>query len=199
MTNQKTVHPLFTVDENAVPLPEDFTWGKDWRAVRLWKEQRDDGEFLFGLVQRKYGPNDWGNAKDDFLYIGRNVKWIKERGMDVDPKSKTFGQRIDKDAETVTISEYNEKSKTYEPVAVPVNARKVYVYEHSADDKEMVKKYESLVGKLQRGTSTMLTFVWGNGSEFGEVKTPKEFFGHTVKDMVEYVESKQRTEAFKKV
>lgn len=196
-TQKQQVHPLFTIDENATPLPADFTWNKDWVAVRMWKEQRDDGEFYFACCQRKYGPNDWGNTKDDFIYIGRQIDWIKERTTDVNPKSKTFGQRIDAEAETVTISEYNEKTQDYEAVQKPVNSRKIYRYMHKSTDKNISAKYESLYGQNQRGGRTELTFVWGNGSNFAQVKTKKEFFGKNVQDMIDYVESKQQTEAFK--
>ncbi len=197
LLSQKQVHPLFVIDENAVPLPVDFQWGKQWIATRMWKELRDDGEFYFALVQRKYGPQDWGNTHDDFLYIGREVSWIKERTTDINPRSKKFGQRVDAPAETVTISEYNEKTQEYEPVQKAVNERKVYLYIHKTTDKALTTNYESLYGNTQRGGKTELTFIYGNGSNFAQVKTKKEFFGRSVQEMVDYVESKQQTEAFK--
>lgn len=192
-----TNSPALIVDEGAIELPENFQWGKQWVALRMWKEQRDDGEYLFAACLRKYGPNDFGNKTKDHIYIGRKVKWTRGKITDTDPDSPTFTKRIDEKAEEVIEKVFNEKTGNWDEIKIPVNATKTYDYLHKADNDDMVKLYKSLVGPTPRSGKTHFTFIWGYGSEFREVKTAKEFFGHSVKEMQEWEESKLQTEAFK--
>ena len=48
--------PLLQIEENIVVEPKNFKWGDEWRAVRIWKELRDDGEWFYALIIKKYGP-----------------------------------------------------------------------------------------------------------------------------------------------
>lgn len=190
--------PMLTVDEGAVPLPENFEWGKEWVALRMWKEQRDDGDYLFAACLRKFGPNDFGNKSKDHIYIGREIVWTGERITDTREGSKTIGQRIDAKAETVTERVFDEESNDWVEVKIPINATKKYNYLHKADNDEIVKKYKTLVGPTPRSGKTFFTFIWGFGSEFREVKTAKEFFDHPVQDMVDGEEAKLRTDTLSK-
>lgn len=193
----KSSTPSLIVDENAIPLPENFKWGEEYVALRMWKELRDDGEYLFAACLRKYGPNDFGNKSEDHIYIGREIKWIGERITDTNSRSKTFGQRIDAKAETVTERIFDEEAQEWKEVEIPVNATKTYKHLHKADDPELVKQYKTLVGPTPRSGKTHFTFIWAYGSEIREVKTAKEFFGHTVQQMAEWEEKQIQTEAFK--
>lgn len=189
--------PALIVDEGATPLPENFKWGKEWVALRIWKELRDDGEFLFAACLRKYGPNDFGNKSEDHIYIGRQIKWIGSRITDTNPKSKTFGKRTDAKAETVTERVFDEESQEWKEIEIPVNATKTYEYLHNAEDEEIVKMYKTLVGATPRSGKTHLSFIWAYGSEMREIKNKDEFFNHTVKELQEWEDSQARTEAFK--
>lgn len=193
----KSQSPALIVDEGAIPLPENFTWGKDWVALRMWKEQRDEGEFLFAACLRKYGPNDFGNKSEDHIYIGREVKWIGERVTDVNPRSKTFGDRKDAKTETVTERIFDEETDEWKDVQIPINATKTYEYLHKASDGEFIKHYKTLVGKTPRSGKTHFSFIWAYGSQIREVKTAKEFFLHTVQELADYEEKTLQTEAFK--
>ena len=37
---------------------ENFTWGEDWRAIRIIKEKRTDGEYYFASIVRYYGEKE---------------------------------------------------------------------------------------------------------------------------------------------
>lgn len=195
---QNTQTPSLIVDENAIPLPENFQWGKEYVALRIWKELKDEGEFLFAACLRKYGPNDFGNKSEDHIYIGRQIKWVGERVTDTNQRSKTFGKRINAKAETVTERVFDEDQGEWKEVEIPVNATKTYEYLHDASNPDIVKQYKTLVGPTPRSGKTHFSFIWGYGSEIREVKTPNEFFSHSVKEMADWEESIAQTEAFKK-
>lgn len=194
---QKANTPALVVDEGAMPLPENFAWGKEWVALRLWKELKDDGEWFFASLIRKYGPNDFGNKSKDNIYIGREIEWVGNRITDTREGSKTIGRRINEKTETVTDRVFDEETGEWKEIEIPINATKTYKYLHKSDDPEFVKLYKTLVGPTPRSGKTHFTFIWGYGSEFREVKTPKEFFEHSVEEMRDYEESKIQTEAFR--
>lgn len=194
---QKSYTPALIVDEGAVPLPENFQWGKDYVALRMWKELRDDGEFFFAACLRKYGPNDFGNKSEDNIYIGREIEWIGERITDTNKNSKTFGQRINQKTETVTERIYDEEENEWKEIKIPINATKTYNYLHRCDNKEYVKQYKTLVDATPRSGKTELTFIWNHGTESVKIKKPDEFFDHTVQEMADWSEKKMQTDAFK--
>lgn len=193
----KTQTPALVVDEGATPLPEDFAWGKEWVALRMWRELRDDGEYLFAACLRKYGPNDFGNKSEDHIFIGREIKWIGQRITDENHRSKTFGKRVDEKAETVTERIFDEDEQEWKEVEIPINATKTYNYLHKADNPEFIKQYKTLVGPAPRSGKTHFSFIWAYGSQIREVKTAKEFFAHTVQELADWEEANIQTEAFK--
>lgn len=194
---QKTQAPSMIVDEGAIPLPEDFGWGKEWVALRMWKEQRDDGEYLFAACLRKYGPNDFGDKSEDHIYIGREIQWIGKRITDENRRSKTFGKRINEPTDSVTERIFDDEANQWKEIEIPINATKTYNYLHKADNADWVKLYKSLVGPAPRSGKTHFTFIWAYGSEMREIKTSKEFFDHTVQELIDWEEKQRRTEAFK--
>ncbi len=185
------------VDEGAIPLPEDFKWGKEWVALRIWRELRDDGEFLFAACLRKYGPNDFGNKSEDHIYIGREIKWIGERITDENKRSKTFGKRVDAKADTITERVFDDDLQEWKEIEIPINATKTYEYLHKADDAEFVKLYKTLIGATPRSGKTHMSFIWAYGSEMREIKNKNEFFDHTVKELADWEDANAQTEAFK--
>lgn len=181
---------MLQIEENAVPLPDNFQWGKEWRAVRIWKELRDDGDFIYAFCIRYYGPNDYGRKKADEIWIGREIKYISERDWDNNPKSKTYGQRVAKDAETVTEEIWDEKLGKYVPVETAINAIKEYDYKHKANDPDLVAQYKTLVGRLPAGRKTQLLFVYDSGGRTVNIDNPDDFWNHTVSELMA-IESKK--------
>ena len=176
-------------------IPADFGWGKKWKAMRIWKELRDDGEYIYAFIIRHYGPNDFGNKKEDERWIGRKIKWIRGKKWQNDPTLPHYGERVEDEAETIVEEEWDEKKKTYVKVETPVNAKKTYEYIHKADDKEMIKNYQSLVGRTTMGT-TQFHFVFGD--QVRKVK-PKDFWAQTVEDFVNKFESSDGDDTTKKL
>lgn len=174
--------PKLQIEENW-QVPDDFDWGKSWRAVRIWKELRADGEFFYAFIVRKYDETDIGEMKDEELWIGRRIEYRGKRKFDVNPRSKTFSKRIDEKPQEVTEEVYNEDTGKYEEQTYTVNAKKIYVYDHKADDKELIAKYQSLCGSLPGGTSTQLIMLYG--SRPVNIEVPKDFWSHTVKEFKE--------------
>ena len=195
---QKTQTPALVIDEGAIPLPEDFKWGKEYVALRMWKELRDDGEYLFAACLRKFGPNDFGDKSEDHIYIGREIEWIGKRITDVNPRSKTFSKRVNQKSETVTERVFNEDENEWQEIEIPINATKTYNYLHKADNEEFIKQYKTLVGPTPRSGKTHFTFIWAYGSEMREIKNPKEFFAHSVEELSKWEDEQAQTEAFKK-
>ena len=44
-----------SIRERFITDLENFTWSKDWRATRIIKERRVDGEYYFASIVRYYG------------------------------------------------------------------------------------------------------------------------------------------------
>lgn len=173
------------INENILEeIPEDFGWGKKWKALRIWKELRDDGEFLYAFIIRHYGPNDFGTKKEDERWIGRKIKWIHGRKWQNNPSAPHYGERVDDEAEMVTEEEWDEKTHTYKKVETPVNARKTYEYIHRADDSDMIKNYKTLIGRTTQGT-TQFHFVFSD--QVRKMKS-EEFWGTTVTQFVKKFE-----------
>lgn len=173
------------IEENMVDLPEDFN-PKDWRAVKLWRELKDDGrEYFFGFLLKYYGPGDFGRRKDEEVYIGRKVKYIQDKTWDLKKGSKTFGERIEIPAEEVTEEEWSDRLGKYVPVkGPPINATKTYQYVHDASDDKIVKMYKALVGSLTVGR-TQFYFVSSGGSRIDKIDNEEDFFNTTVKKFVD--------------
>ena len=76
---------------------ETFTWGKDWRAKRIMKEKRTNGEYYFATIVRYYGETEDTHDYDispsyaDRAILGRVEKFVGKRQHDIDPDSPTFG------------------------------------------------------------------------------------------------------------
>ncbi len=174
--------PKLQIEENW-QQPKDFDWGKSWRAVRIWKELRADGEFLYAFIVKKYSETDLGELKDEELWIGRNVEYRGKRKFDVDPKSATFSKRIDEKPQVVTEEVYNDSTGKYEDQTYTVNAKKIYVYNHKASNVELVRHYQSLCGSLPGGTATQLIMLYG--SRPVTIDNPNDFWKHTVKEFKE--------------
>lgn len=170
------------LEENIKDLPEDFNWGEGWRALRIWKELRDDGEFLYAFLIKMYGPNDYGNKREDELWIGRKIKYLKGRKWQLNPKKPNFGKRVDDEPETVKESIWNDETGTYDEVITPINAQKTYEYIHKTTDKDIMAKYKTLVGSTTQGR-TRFYFVYDNGARIVNIKNSNDFWNLTVEQL----------------
>ena len=96
---------------------DNFTWGVDWRATRIIKEKRTDGEYYFANIVRYYGEKEETHDYDiaesylETAWLGRVEKFVGKRMHDTDPDSKSFGKRIYSEAITETITEKDQKAK----------------------------------------------------------------------------------------
>jgi hypothetical protein len=183
MATKPIVNTMY-IGDDLIALPKNFD-PKKWRAVRMWKELRDNGEFFFALLVRYYGPNDYGNKRKDFVHIGREIVWSYGKETDTDPDSPTFGKRVEIQPQLVTERIFNEKTKEWDEVKVPVNATKSYKYEHKTSDKKITEMYKGLCGTVPRSGYTTFTFISGQGSNLRRVETEEEFFEKSVKQIIE--------------
>lgn len=176
-------------------IPSDFGWGKKWKALRIWKELREDTEYLYAFIIRYYGPGDFGTKKEDERWIGRRIKWIRGKKWQNDPSQPNYGQRVEEELETVVEEEWDEKKKTYVRVETPVNAKKTYEYIHKADDKDIVENYKTLVGRTTQG-ATQFYFVFGD--QVRKIK-PKDFWAGTVQEFADKFENIEEDTKEKKI
>jgi len=142
-----------------------FTWGKDWRATRIIKEKRTNGEYYFANIVRYYGEKeethdyDVGDTLAETAWLGRNEKFVGKRIFDKDEDSPTFGKRIYSEAVTEIITEDNEKGK---PVKreVLIDGKTIYEYTIKVTP-ENTKKMKELAGAIALNQETQFLFVYG--------------------------------------
>jgi len=142
-----------------------FTWGKDWRATRIIKEKRTNGEYYFANIVRYYGEKeethdyDVGDTLAETAWLGRNEKFVGKRIFDKDEDSPTFGKRIYSEAVTEIITEDNEKGK---PVKreVLIDGKTIYEYTIKVNP-ENTKKMKELAGAIALNQETQFLFVYG--------------------------------------
>jgi len=170
--------PILHIKSNFVEDLKSFKWGKEWRAERIWREKRGDGEYFFASLRKDYGiihnthAIDLGNKKEDYFWIGRIEKRVGERGPDTDPHSATFGKRVYKEPTTMVSEEFNEVTQKWENIEYK-DGKLVYEYVCPANA-ENIEKFQTLVGNLDNGRSTQLIFLFG--SEIIDIQNPDSFF-----------------------
>lgn len=154
-----------SIQQKFVTNLENFTWGKDWRATRIIKEKRTDGEYYFANIVRYYGEKeqthdyDVGDTLAETAWLGRNEKFVGKRIFDKDEDSPTFGKRIYSEAVTETITEDNEKGK---PVSREVLVEGKTIYEYTIKvTPENTKKMRELAGAIALNQETQFLFVYG--------------------------------------
>ena len=87
---------LLQIRPNQVTDLKSFKWGEEWRAERIWRELRADGEYLFASLRKNYGiiektsAIDLGVKKEDYWWIGRTEKRVGERGPDTNVALSAF-------------------------------------------------------------------------------------------------------------
>ena len=168
---------------------ESFTWGKDWRAMRIIRERRTSGDYYFAHIMRYYGENDDTNDYDlgdtlaETAWLGRNEKFVGKRVFDKDEESPTFGKRIYTEAVTEIITEENEKGK---PTSrkVLVEGKTIYDYTIKVTP-ENTKKMQELAGAVGLNQETRFLFVYGATPPL--LVEPKTFWKSSVEDYLEKI------------
>lgn len=168
---------------------ENFTWGDDWRATRILKEKRTDGEYYFANIVRFYGEKEETHDYDiaesylETAWLGRLEKFVGKRQHDTDPDSKTFGKRIYSEAITETITETNQKGKPIER-EVLIEGRVIYEYILPVTP-ENTKKLKTLQGAIALNQETQFLFVYGAAPPYA--LDPETFWKTTVTDYIQQV------------
>ncbi len=163
---------------------ENFTWGEDWRATRIIKEKRTDGEYYFANIVRYYGEKEETHDYDiaesylETAWLGRVEKFVGKRMHDTDPDSKSFGKRIYSEAITETITEKDQKGKPIER-EVLIEGKVIYQYilPVTADN---TKKMQTLQGAIALNQETLFLYVYGANAPY--VVEPEIFWKMTCAD-----------------
>lgn len=176
---------------------DSFTWGKDWRAKRIIKEKRTDGDYYFANIVRFYGESEDTHDYDiaetyvETAWLGRVEKFVGGRKTDLDRDSKTFGKRIYSEAITETVTEKDLKGKPVER-EVLVKGKTVYEYMIKVNP-ENTKKMQTLQGAIALNQETQFLFVYG--AQPPHVVEPETFWTMPVS---EYLQSIQELNLKKK-
>lgn len=154
-----------SIQENFVKDLENFTWEKDWRAMRIIKEARTNGDFYFAHIVRFYGEKndgtdyDVGDTVAETAWLGRNEKFVGKRVFDTDHDSPTFGKRIYSPAVTETVTEPDAKGK---PVTREVLVEGKTIYEYTIPvTKENTEKMKKMAGAVALNQETQFLFIQG--------------------------------------
>ena len=180
---------------------ENFTWGKDWRASRIIKERRVDGEYYFANIIRYYGEKedthdyDVSESLAESAWLGRIEKFVGKRMHDTDPDSKTFGKRIYSEAITETITEKDGKGRPVERVVL-IDGKTIYEYTIPVK-KENTDKMKEIAGAIALNQETQFLFVYGANPPLSV--DPKTFWTISVTDYLNSLKPKLGVTDGKKV
>jgi len=176
---------------------DSFTWDKDWRATRIIKEKRTDGDYYFASIIRYYGEKaessdyDIGDTYAEMAWLGRNEKFVGKRVHDTDHDSPTFGKRIYTPAVTETITEENSRGK---PISREVLVEGKTIYEYTIKvNPENTKKMKTLAGAIALNQDTKFLFVYGAVPP--TIVEPEIFWNTSVKDYLNSIKPVQEIKA----
>lgn len=154
-----------SIPDNFITDLNSFTWDKDWRATRIIKEKRTDGDYYFANIVKYYGEKeessdyDIGDTHAEMAWLGRNEKFVGKRIHDTDHESPTFGKRIYTPARVETIIEENTGGK---PISREVLVEGKTIYEYTIKvNADNTKKMRSLAGAIALNQDTKYLFVYG--------------------------------------
>ncbi len=179
---------------------EKFEWGNRWRATRIIKEKRTNGEYYFASIVRYYGEKedthdyDIGETYKESAWLGRLEKFVGKRIFDTDHDSPTFGKRIYNPAITETISEEDDKGKltTRE---VLVEGKTIYEYTLPVNEKN-TKKMKELAGAIALNQETIFLFIYGASPPY--TVDPDTFWNSSVGDYLQSIQPVRNTKNGKK-
>lgn len=174
------------IEDKIVEDLDKFQWEK-WRAITINKEKRKDGDYYFARLVRNYSEKDsdydydLGLSRDEQCKIGRIIKFVGERILDVKDGSPTFGKRIFLDAKTEEIEYLDRGEKKKKTVLKTekgkLQGKRIWGY-NIPDTPENTKKMQGLVGSLSMTKYTNFTVLKGNQNAISVDE--KSFFSKTV-------------------
>lgn len=179
------------IPERFITDLKNFTWGKDWRATRIIKEKRSDGEYYYGNIVRYYGEKedthdyDIAESLADSAWIGRVQKFVGQRKFDDDQDSPTVGRRIYTEAVTEVVEEKDLKGKPVER-EVLVKGKVIYEYNIPVNPKN-TEKMRTLEGAIALNQETQLLMIYG--TQPPHAVDPDTFWKTSVSDYLEFVKT----------
>lgn len=179
-----------SIQQTFVTDIKKFTWSKDWRATRIIKERRTNGDYYFANIVRYYGEEhethdyDVGDTIAETAWLGRNEKFVGKRIFDKDEDSPTFGKRIYTQAITETITEENDKGKSVSR-KVLVEGKTIYEYTIPVNP-ENTKKMKTLAGAIGLNQNTQFLFVYGPVPPYAV--DPETFWEYSVSDYLKSIQ-----------
>lgn len=179
-----------SIPEKFITDLENFTWSKDWRATRIIKEKRSDGEYYYANIVRFYGEKehthdyDVGDTMGEMAWLGRNEKFIGKRIWKSDPNDLTRRERAWSAPVTEIIEEEDEKGN---PTSREILIEGKTIYDYTLKvNVENTKKIKSLVGAIALNQETEFLFVYGAGVPPYSVD-PETFWETSVKDYLQSI------------
>ena len=169
---------------------DSFTWGKDWRAKRIIKEKRTDGDYYFANIVRYYGEKEDTHDYDiaetyvETAWLGRVEKFVGGRKRELDEDSPNFGKRVYSEAITETVKEKDLKGRPIER-EVLIKGKTIYEYTIKVTP-ENTKKMQQLMGAIALNQETQLLFVYG--AQPPHVVEPETFWGMTVSQYLQSIQ-----------
>lgn len=168
---------------------DSFTWGKDWRATRIIKEKRTDGEYYFANITRYYGEKehthdyDIGDTISETAWLGRNEKFVGKREWRTNPDDQTRRERVWSAPVTETIT---EEDNTGKPVTREVLVEGKVIYQYTLKvNVENTKKMKELQGAIALNQETQFLFVYGAVPPL--VVPPETFWSTSVSDYLQSI------------
>lgn len=179
-----------SIPQTFVTNLDKFTWSKDWRATRIIKERRTNGDYYFANIMRYYGIEnethdyDIGDTIAETAWLGRNEIFVGSRVFDKDENSPTFGKRIYTQPVTEIIEEENDQGK---PLKREVLVKGKTIYEYTIKvTPENTKKMKTLAGAIGLNQNTQLLFVYGPVPPYAV--DPDTFWDYSVSDYLKSIQ-----------
>lgn len=178
-----------TVPQRFITDLDSFEWGEKWRATRIIKEKRVNGEYYFANIIKYYGEKgethdyDVGETMAETAWLGRNEKFVGKRMYDKDEESPTFGKRVYSEAITEIITEKDNKGKTKERTIL-IEGKTIYEYTLPVT-KENTAKVQKLAGAIALNQETQFLFIYGASPPL--VVDPDTFWDTSVADYLKSI------------
>lgn len=181
-----------SIQQTFVTDLESFKWS-NWRALRIIKEKRVNGEYFFANIMRYYGEradssdHDIGDTMGETAWLGRIEKFVGKRVRELDHDSPEFGKRISLPAITETIEDTDLSGKTIKR-EVLVEGKTIYEYTIPVTEAN-TKKMKSIAGAIGLNQETQFLFIYGASPPL--VVDPETFFKTSVSDYLQNLKTQR--------
>ena len=178
-----------SIKQNFVTDLKSFTWGKDWRATRIIKEKRTDGDYYYANIVRYYGEKeethdyDIGETYAESAWLGRNEKFVGKRGWITDPDDQTRRKRAYSEP-VIETEEEDDESGNRVSRQVLVKGKTIYEYTIKVNE-DNTKKMKELAGAIALNQETQFLFVYGAVPPL--IVDPETFWETSVKDYLDMI------------